>query len=93
MIDKLVAVGEFIFIIPDPSETERNGLLIPEASVKKPNTGKILSVGVSVVDLNVKKGRIAIFNKQVGNNIEMFGTEITVLNGNNQVLGVTDATD
>lgn len=88
MIDKLQAVGEFIFIVKDEVERTYGGLQLPETAQKKPNTGKIISVGSKVEDKNIKKGATAIFNKQVGNEIEIFDTEITVLNGNSQVLGI-----
>jgi chaperonin GroES len=88
MIDKLIAVGEFVFVLRDEPETERNGLLIPEGAKQKPNTGTILSVGQKVEDTNIVQGRTAVFNKQAGNTIEIFDTEITVLNGNQQLLGV-----
>lgn len=88
MIDKLTAVGEYIFVIKDEPVTEKGGFKIPEASIKAPNTGEIISVGSLVQDKNVKKGRKAIFNKQVGGTIELFDKEITVLNGNNQLLGI-----
>lgn len=88
MIEKLQAVNEFIFIIKDEAETSYGGLQLPETSEKKPNTGEIISVGSNVMDKNVKKGRKAIFNKQVGSTIDIFEKEITVLNGNTQLLGV-----
>lgn len=88
MIEKLVAVNEFVFLIKDEPEKKYGNLQLPEGAEKKVNTGKIISVGKSVVDLNVKKDRVAIFNKQVGTEIEMFDTLITVLNGNTQILGV-----
>lgn len=87
-IENLQAVGEFIFIIKDEAETHRSGLAIPEPSIKKPNIGLIISVGEQVQDSNVVEGKKAVFNKQVGGEIELFGQEITVLNGNSQVLGV-----
>lgn len=87
-IDKLIAVGEFIFLIKDEAETHYGGIKLPEGSVKKPNRGKIISVGSLVQDKNVKAGRTAIFSKQVGTEIDLFDTEITVLNGNQQLLGV-----
>lgn len=87
-IENLEAVGEFVYVIKDEAETERNGLLIPELSVKKPNMGTILSVGENVLDSRIVKGRKAIFNKAVGEPIELFDTEITVLNGNQQISGV-----
>ena len=88
MIEKLKAVGEFIFILKDEPEKMYGGLQLPEGADKKVNTGEIISVGSLVQDKNIKKGRKAIFNKQVGNSVEIFDTEITVLNGNNQVLGI-----
>lgn len=87
-IENIQACGEFIFLIKDAAETERGGLLLPEPSIKKPNTGKIISVGNLVYDKTIKVGKTAIFSKQVGSDIEIFDTEITVLNGNNQVLGI-----
>lgn len=87
-INKLQAVGEFVFVIRDEPETERKGILIPNLSVKKPNTGKIISVGEKVEDSRVEAGKTAIFHKQVGSEIEIFDTEITVLNGNQQLLGI-----
>ena len=87
-IDKLIAVGEFVFLIKDEPVTTSGGLFIPEPSVKKPNKGKILSVGNLVQDKNIRAGRTAVFSKQVGSEIDLFDTEITVLNGNQQILGV-----
>ncbi len=86
-IDNLVAAGEYVFVIRDEPETNMGNFIIPEPAIKKPITGRILSVGSLVQDKNVKKGRTAIFSKQVGSDIELFGVEITVLNGNQQVLG------
>lgn len=87
-IGDLVAVSEFVYLIKDEAVTKKGGLDMPELSVKKPNTGKILSVGNLVQDKNIRKGKTAVFNKQVGNEIELFDTEITVLNGNSQISGV-----
>ena len=75
-------------VLRDIPESEKSGLIIPELSQKKPNTGTIISVGAMVLDKNVKKGKKAVFNKAAGTAIEIFDTEITVLNGNQQLLGV-----
>lgn len=88
MLEKLQAVNGFVYIIKDASVTKIGGLDIPEPSLKRPNTGKIISVGNLVQDKNIKKGRTALFNKQAGGEIEMFDTEITVVNGNDQIHGV-----
>jgi len=87
MIDNLEAVGEYIHIIRDEAETERGGLLLPEGSLQKPNTGKIISVGDDIISDRIKAGRTAIFNKQVGSQIEIFDVVITVIN-KQQLLGV-----
>lgn len=88
IIEDLQAVGEFVYVIKDEAKTEHNGILLPELSVKKPNMGIILSVGEGVIDTNIVKGKKAIFSKQVGSEIDLFDTEITVLNGNQQISGV-----
>ena len=87
-IENLIAVGEFVYAIKEPAITHKGGLALPELSVKAPNKGVIISVGNLVQDKNIRKGRTAIFSKQVGDKIELFDTEITVLNGNNQITGV-----
>ncbi len=88
MIEKLVAVNEYVFLIKDEAERKYGSIVLPEGAEKKVNTGKIISVGKNVFDRNIKKGSTAIFNKQVGSEIEIFDTNITVLNGNTQILGV-----
>lgn len=87
-LENLIAVGEFVYVIKDPPITSKGGLDIPEPSIKTPNRGKILSVGNLVQDKNIKSGRTAVFSKQVGDTIELFDTEITVLNGNNNITGI-----
>lgn len=87
-IENVQSVGEFVYVIKDEAISERGGLIIPESSVKKPNTGLIITVGENVNDKKICKGNKAIFSKQVGSEIELFGIEITVLNGNNQITGV-----
>lgn len=87
-IENLVAVNGFVYLVKDEPILMKGGIKLPEPSIKAPSTGKILSVGNLVQDKNIKKGRTAVFSKQVGGEIELFGTEITVLDGNNQISGV-----
>jgi co-chaperonin GroES (HSP10) len=90
-IDKIQAVGYIVMVVRDTPEKERGGLVLPELSQKKPNTGKILSVGEQVkkIDANIKPGRTAIFGRQTGTEIHIFDTSITILNAEQaQVLGV-----
>ncbi len=86
-IENLIAVNGYVYLIKDAPVTTRGGLDVPQPSIKAPNTGKILSVGNLVQDKNIKKGRTAVFSKQVGGEIELFGQEITVLDGN-QISGI-----
>lgn len=87
-IEKLQAVGRFVYIIKDAPVTKVGGLELPEPSLKRPNTGTLLSVGNLVQDKNIKKGRTALFNKASGGEINIFDTEITVVDGNEQVHGI-----
>ena len=87
-IENIVAVGEFVYVIKEEPVTHKGGLLLPEPSQKAPNMGKIISVGNLVQDKNIRKGKTAIFSKQVGAEIEVFGQEVTVLNGNNQITAI-----
>lgn len=87
MIEKLESCGEFVFILRDEPLAEKHGLILPDQSKTKPNTGDIISVGCDVRDKKIVKGRKAIFNKSAGFIIEIYGKEITVLN-KAQVLGV-----
>lgn len=87
-IEKLQAVGRFVYLIKDKPKTKIGGLDMPEPSLKKPNTGTLISVGNLVEDKNIKKGRTALFNKAAGGEMEIFDTEITIVDGNEQVHGV-----
>ena len=87
-LENLIAVGEFVYVIKDSPIAKKGGLEMPEPSQKAPNTGKIISAGNQVQDKNIKAGRTAVFSKQVGGEIELFDTSITVLNGNTQINGI-----
>ena len=79
-ISQLKAKGHHVLIIRDAEETvTKDGLAIPEWSIKKPNTGKILSVGSLVEDKGIKKGDIALFSDKSGFDIEFFDAIVTVL--------------
>ena len=87
-LDKIQASGHIVMVIRDIPESERGGVYIPPTAQKKPNTGRILSVGELVEDKSIRPGKMAIFSKQVGTEIRIFDTDITVLNAaHEQVLG------
>ncbi len=91
MLEKVKAAGYHVIVVRDEVETEKDGLLLPELDLKKPNTGKIISMGEEVVDKYIESGKTAVFHKSAGNPIQLFGQEITVLIQNDnqqQVLAV-----
>lgn len=89
-MSKPKAVGSFVWIIRDEAESEVSGLYIPDSNKVKPNKGRIHSVGVMAADPSIKPGRTAIFNKNVGQEIEYDGVTYTVLRSENEILGTDD---
>lgn len=81
------AVSHYVFVIRDEKEEEIDGLIIPDSAQKKPNTGKIISVGGLVEDKRIQVGMKAVFHKSVGGEILLPEITLTVLN-QDQVLGV-----
>jgi chaperonin GroES len=88
MSDTFVAVGINIFIKREETESERNGLSLPDQAKARPNKGVILSVGKSVQDKGIKEGRKAVWNRHVGTDIDIDGETITVLR-EEEILGVS----
>ena len=82
-----IAVGNHVFVQRDESESERNGLIVPDQAKKKPNTGTILSVGKKVIDKGIQTGRKAAWNAHVGYDMEIDGNVVTVLI-EDEILGV-----
>jgi len=78
---KIQAVNNFTLILRDETETEKNGLFIPDQGVEKPSRGKVVSVGDVVMDKNIKggEGKIVIFHKGNGFDIDVDGITYLVL--------------
>lgn len=79
MIDKIKASGNHVLIIRDEAASEKNGLIVPDNAKKKPNMGKIISVGSLVMDKTIKQGKIAVFNANVGQVLTFPDGDITYL--------------
>lgn len=77
---KIVASNNNVWTIRKEVEKERGGIAIPGAAQKKPHKADIVSVGKKVDDDTIKTGRVAIFNKSAGTEIEDSGVVYTVLN-------------
>lgn len=73
------ATNNFVFIKRDEVEKEKSGLFIPGQGREKPHRGKIISVGELTEDKKIKSGRIAIFHKGIGFEIDLDGEVYLVL--------------
>lgn len=51
------ATNNFVFIIRDEAEKEKEGLIIPGQGQEKPHEGTIFSVGDLVADKKIKSGK------------------------------------
>ena len=78
---KITAKNNCVWLIREPEESEKGGLLIPDAAKKKAHRGKVISVGKMVEDKSITEGAIAVFNKTSGFEIEIEGTTYVVLRG------------
>jgi chaperonin GroES len=83
------ATNNFVFIIRDKSETEKNGLFIPSKGVEKQHKGKIVSSGSLVKDLKIKNGvgKTAVFHKGIGFEIDFEDNTYLVLT-DNEIIGI-----
>lgn len=84
---KITAKNNFAWVIRDETETKMGEFVIPDSAQKKANTGKIISVGTKRFDKTIKDGQTAVFNKQVGQELSFEGTDYTILNADNHILG------
>lgn len=81
------ATNNFVYIIRDEVKKEISGLLIPDGGKEKPHKGKIFSVGELVQDKKIKIGRVGVFHKGTGFDIEYDGHEYLVIEGE-RIIGV-----
>jgi co-chaperonin GroES (HSP10) len=84
---QIQATNNFVYIIRDEVENEIGGLLIPDSGKEKPHKGKIFSVGELVQDKKIKTGKIGVFHKGAGFDIEYNGQEYLVIEGE-RIIGV-----
>lgn len=83
------ATNNFVWVIRDQVESEKNKLLMPGHGKEKPNTGIIISAGANVQDGNIKggKNKKALFHKGSGQEIE-YGGQIYLVLIDQQIIGV-----
>jgi chaperonin GroES len=76
---KIKASNDKVWVLRKEVEKEKGGIAIPGSAQKKPHKGDILTVGKLVSDDTIKEGKVAIFNKSSGTEIEEAGIVYTVL--------------
>jgi co-chaperonin GroES (HSP10) len=75
--------NNFVFVIRDKSETEKNGYALPSGGKIKPHTGTVVGAGSQVKDPEIKrgKGKKCMFHGTVGFEIGYDGIDYLVLTG------------
>jgi co-chaperonin GroES (HSP10) len=83
------ACNNFVFVVRDESEKEKDGMFIPNKGVEKPHEGTIHSVGSLVRDSKIKNGKNkkCVFHKGIGFSIDVDGTNYLVL-ADTEIIGV-----
>jgi chaperonin GroES len=88
-MSKIQATNNFVFIIRDAVEKEKEGIYIPGQGREKPSQGDIVSVGELARDTKIVNGigKKCLFHKGIGFSIEIDGVEYLVLT-DNEIIGV-----
>jgi chaperonin GroES len=77
----LQAVNNFIFILRDEADREKDGLILPSSAQEKPSKGRIVSAGDKVADKYIRngKGKECLFMKGSGWEMEVHGVTYLVI--------------
>jgi chaperonin GroES len=80
----------------EEQETTRNGIVIPDSAMEKPQEGEVLAVGHgkrledgTLVPLDVKVGDRVLFGKYSGTETKVVGTEYIIMR-EDDILGILD---
>lgn len=73
------ASNDCVWVVKQDADTHTGGIQLPDSAKPKVHKGKIITVGKLVSDNTIKEGRLAIFNKSAGFEIEEEGIEYTIL--------------
>lgn len=84
---KLKPLGDKVVVeVLEKEDKSPGGLYLPDSAKKKPQTGKIIAVGDGRIlddgkrsSMNVKVGDKVLFSKYGGNEVQLDGTEYTIL--------------
>lgn len=75
----IIASNDCLWVTRKESESEIEGLTIPDSAKKPLHKGDIISVGELVSDPNSRKYKVAVFNKSAGFEIEEEGVTYLIL--------------
>lgn len=86
MDTKIKPIGSRILVKPfKPSETGKNGIIIPEAAQEKPHEGTVVFLGSGGLDENgrqiefsVKEGDRVLYSKYAGTEIKLEGEDFLI---------------
>lgn len=86
-MSNLKPLGDKIVVkLSEEEEKSAGGILLPDAAKKKPQTGKVVSVGSGRVldngernEMNVKAGDTVLFSKYGGNEVSVDGQDFMIL--------------
>ncbi len=83
------ATNNFVFVIRDEIEKEKDGIFIPGKGRVKPNRGDIFSIGGKVTDPDIKdgKGKKGLFHPGIGQEFDIDGKTYLLLS-ENDIFGV-----
>jgi len=84
---KLKPLGDKVVVEAlEQEEKSPGGLYLPDTAKKKPQTGKVIAVGAGRIlddgkrsEMNVKVGDKVLFSKYGGNEVQIDGSEFTIL--------------
>lgn len=87
------ATNNQVWTIRTETPTESaNGLVLPDSGKEKPHTATVISVGELVQDRKIEKGKLCIFHKGCGQELEYNGTTYLILD-DKQIIGVDEVNE
>jgi chaperonin GroES len=94
---KLVPLEDRVIIKQSEAQEKTvGGIILPDTAKEKPQRGKIIAVGPGKMndkgkrnEMSVKKGDEVIYSKYIGNEIEINGEKLVILN-ENDILGIIE---
>jgi len=97
MATQIRPLGDRVVVEPiEQEEQTASGLLLPETAKEKPQTGKVLSVGLGRKDddgdripMDVEEGQTVLFAKYAGTEIKIDGKKLLIMK-ESDILGIVE---